>query len=85
MIFLKRSIEKCPNKSIPSLKPGEIVQVRSENEILATLDRTSALEGLPFNEEMRKYCGRRFKVLKNVHKIIIEGYRNFFESRLERA
>lgn len=78
-------MKQYQSRNFKRLQPGEVVQVRSENEILATLDRTSALEGLPFNEEMRKYCGRRFKVLKNVHKIIIEGYRNFFESRLERA
>ncbi len=49
------------------------MQMRDESEILATLDRTGALEGLSFTEEMRKYCGRRFRVLKQVSKIIVEG------------
>jgi hypothetical protein len=74
--FSKRLTEDFQNRNIPSLKPGDTVQVRSENEILATLDNTSALEGLPFNEEMRKYCGGRYRVLKRVHKIIIEGVGN---------
>jgi hypothetical protein len=70
---MKRLVEKCQNRRIPTLKTGEIVQVRSENEILATLDRRGALEGLSFSEEMRKYCGKRFRVLKQVNKIIVEG------------
>ena len=56
-----------------SLSPGEIVEIRSEKEILATLDENGTLEGLPFIAEMRKYCGGRFRVLKHVTKIIVEG------------
>jgi hypothetical protein len=60
-------------KSILNLSPGELVEVRSEKEILATLDENGTLEGLPFIAEMRKYCGRRFRVLKHVTNIIVEG------------
>lgn len=49
------------------------MQVRSESEILSTLDGTGALEGLSFSEGMRRYCGKRFRVLKQVNKIIVEG------------
>ena len=73
LVSFKHHIEKFQNRNKPNLKPGEIIQVRSENEILATLDRTGALEGLAFNEEMRKYCGRNFRILKPVETIIVEG------------
>lgn len=44
------------------LKPGDWVEVRSQNEILATLDRFGRFEGMPFMPEMLQYCGRRFRV-----------------------
>jgi hypothetical protein len=44
------------------LRPGEWVEVRSEAEILATLDANSTYEALPFMPEMLQLCGRRFRV-----------------------
>jgi hypothetical protein len=41
---------------------GEWVQVRSAQEILATLDENGALEGMPFMPEMLAFCGKRFPV-----------------------
>lgn len=51
-----------------NLRVGEIVEVRSEAEILSTLDANGRLEGLPFMPEMLQYCGRRFRVYKSAHK-----------------
>ncbi len=45
-----------------ALCPGDWVEVRSESEILATLDVDGTLDALPFMPEMRRYCGRRFRV-----------------------
>jgi len=50
------------------LRAGEIVDVRSKEEILATLDADGTLDALPFMPEMLKYCGRRFKVFKRADK-----------------
>jgi hypothetical protein len=50
------------------LKAGEWVEVRSKEEILATLDARARLEGMPFQPEMLAYCGRRFRVGKVAHK-----------------
>jgi hypothetical protein len=58
---------------ILNLKPGEIVEVMSEEEILSTLDSSGRYHGLGFMPEMRKFCGKRFKVLKRVDKMMIEG------------
>ena len=54
------------------LKPGEIVEVRSQAEIEATLDVSGALRGLRFGAEMLPYCGRRARVLARVDRIIDE-------------
>ncbi len=50
------------------MKVGDVVQVRSRAEILATLDDHGQLDGMPFMPEMLKFCGRQFKVLKVAHK-----------------
>lgn len=47
---------------------GEIVRVRSEVEILATLDGRGEIEGLPFMPEMLRYCGRTFRVHRRADK-----------------
>ena len=58
------NIERAPGK----LKVGEWVEVKSAADILATLDSTGRLDGLPFMPEMAQFCGRRFKVYKSAHK-----------------
>lgn len=51
-----------------NLRAGEIVEVRSREEILSTLDKEGKLDALPFMPEMLKYCGKRIKVFKRAHK-----------------
>ena len=50
------------------LRAGELVEVRSREEILATLDRNACLDDLPFMPEMFEFCGRRLRVYKRAHK-----------------
>jgi hypothetical protein len=50
------------------LRVGELVEVKSQAEILATLDRSGALDGLVFMPEMLGFCGRRFQVVKRADK-----------------
>jgi hypothetical protein len=52
-----------------NLRVGELVEVRSEEEILATLDDNGELDSLPFMPEMLQYCGKRFTVYKVAHKL----------------
>jgi hypothetical protein len=47
-----------------NLRVGELVEVRSEREILATLDDKGELENLPFMPEMLQFCGQRLRVGK---------------------
>src|SRR5262249_37450182 len=45
-----------------------LVEVRSKEEILATLDQHGSLDGMPFMPEMLQYCGQRFHVGAVAHK-----------------
>lgn len=56
------------NGSTLGLRADEWVQVRTREEILATLDSNGRLDELPFMPEMLKYCGARMKVGKRAHK-----------------
>jgi hypothetical protein len=51
------------------LRAGELVEVRSEEEILATLDDGGELDSLPFMPEMLQYCGQQFTVYKVANKL----------------
>src|SRR5215210_7288694 len=51
------------------LKVGDLVEVRSAEEILATLDERGELENLPFMPEMLAFCGRQLSVHKVAHKL----------------
>jgi hypothetical protein len=44
------------------LRAGELVEVRSAAEILATLDDKGELDSLPFMPEMLQFCGQRLRV-----------------------
>ena len=52
-----------------SLRPGDIIEVRSAAEILATLDDGAALDRMPFMPEMLRHAGRRYTVTRRVDKI----------------
>jgi hypothetical protein len=51
------------------LKVGEWVEVRSQAEILTTLDSHARLDELPFMPQMLGYCGQKLRVRKRVHKV----------------
>ena len=49
-------------------RAGDLVEVCSKEEILATLDEQGCVDGLPFMPEMFQFCGRRFRVRAVAHK-----------------
>lgn len=51
-----------------NLRAGELVEVRSEREILAALDQDGNLDRFPFMPEMLRYCGKKFRIFKSAHK-----------------
>lgn len=56
------------NSKTRKLKVGDLVEVRSKEEILRTLDVEGRLDGMPFMPEMFAFCGERFQVYKRAHK-----------------
>jgi hypothetical protein len=52
-----------------ALRRGDIVQVKSAEEILRTLDDRAELEKLPFMAEMLQYCGKQFSVEARAERI----------------
>jgi len=56
----------------PQLRPGDLVEVRPEAEILLTLDEKGRLENLPFMPEMLKFCGQRFRISRRALKTCVD-------------
>jgi hypothetical protein len=50
------------------MRAGELVELRSPAEILATLDESGASDGLPFMPEMLEYFGKTFRVQARVER-----------------
>ena len=56
-----------------NLQPGEWVEVRAQEEILATITRRTGMNrGMRYDMEMSKYCGDRYRVQMRVDKLINE-------------
>jgi len=58
------------------LRPGTLVRVKSRKQIAATLDPKGENCGLAFPVEMVRFCGKTFRVLRRLEKIIDEPTRN---------
>jgi hypothetical protein len=52
--------------------PGDLVEVRSAAEILATLDANGTLDKLPFMPEMLSFCGKQFRVAARAFKTCVD-------------
>jgi hypothetical protein len=55
-----------------NLMPGELVRVKSHQQILRTVNTTNKNRGMYWDAELVPYCGGTYKVLKRVTKIIGE-------------
>jgi hypothetical protein len=55
-----------------NLQLGELVRVKSHQEVLSTLNTVSKNRGLYFDAEMVPYCGGTYRVLERVTRIIDE-------------
>jgi len=54
------------------LQPGELVRVKSHDEILRTLTVNRENRGMKWDAELVPYCGETYRVLKRVTRIIDE-------------
>ncbi len=55
-----------------AVSPGDVVRIKSKEEIVRTLDRAGKNRGMRFDIELAPFCGRTAKVLASVTKIIDE-------------
>jgi hypothetical protein len=56
-----------------NLQPGELVEVKSEQEVRATLDEHGRHRGLLWMPGMARFCGKTYKVHKRVETIMLES------------
>lgn len=54
------------------LQPGDLVRVKSYDEILATLDARLSNRGMTFDAELVPYCGKVFRVAVSVERFVDE-------------
>lgn len=69
---VRGTLEKTPTEFL-GLKPGELVEVKSLPEIVATLNKKGRNRGLHFSPDQRPFCGRRYRVRSRADKFIAEG------------
>ncbi len=69
--FIEGNLNKTPEQAL-GLQPGELVRVKSLEQIVSTLDANNANRGMSFDGEMVRYCGRQARVLRRVERIIDE-------------
>ncbi|MEN6462563.1 MAG: hypothetical protein ABFC94_14500 [Syntrophomonas sp.] len=63
---------KSANVLSKAFKAGDLVRIRSKEEILATLDQNGKLGGCSFISNMVPYCGSRHRVLKPMERYFSE-------------
>lgn len=59
-------------REVLNLQPGELVRVKSHEEILRTLTTDSKNRGMGFDAEMVPFCGKTYRVLRRVTQILDE-------------
>ena len=69
--FETGSQTKTPSEAL-DLQPGEVVRIKSYEQILDTLDSNNRNRGLYFDAEMVKFCGGLYRVQERVTRIINE-------------
>jgi len=62
-----------PVEEVLDLQPGELVRIRSLEEIRSTLDENGKYKGLLFMPEMEDFCGKQCRVFKKVRSITLES------------
>jgi hypothetical protein len=60
------------NSDALGLRPGELVEVNSIDDVLATLGPDRKYKGLLWMTGMRKFCGKRYRVFKRIENILLE-------------
>jgi len=64
---------KTPPFQPLDLRPGDLVEVKTPEEIRMTLDGNGRHRGLPFTYDLLEYSGRRFRVKRRIEKVVDES------------
>ncbi|WP_433250252.1 hypothetical protein ACQPYK_03840 [Streptosporangium sp. CA-135522] len=70
--FVKGRLVGATPSVVLDLQPGELVRIKSKEEIVATLNQDLLNRGMGFEEEMSRYCGQTARVLSRVDRCIDE-------------
>jgi len=76
-VFGRKSVQpvgharQTPSESL-GLKPGDWVEVKSLDEIAATLDPSGFNRGLEFSPQMKPFCGGKYRVRGRIERAILE-------------
>ena len=71
--YVETAAKSRPREKTHTLEPGDWVEVKSADEIGTTLDAKGTNRGLQFSPcEMLPACGRRFRVRRQINKLIDE-------------
>jgi hypothetical protein len=65
------SLSRTPAKPL-DLQPGEIVEIKSMDEIVQTLDPSGRNRGLQYDRLLEKYSGRRYRIQTRMDSMIYE-------------
>jgi hypothetical protein len=70
------SIKGLAGRATPTetldLQPGELVEVKSSEEIMKTLNAEGSNRGMIFSTEMLPFCGKRYRVKQRVNQLVDE-------------
>jgi hypothetical protein len=69
----EKGVTKTSRQGASHFRRGDLVRVRSLDEIVATLDADAKLAGLPFMPEMVPCCGSTFRIFRRAEKTCVEG------------
>jgi hypothetical protein len=69
---VKGLAEATTPTEVLNLREGELVEVKSKEEIMLTLNKKQRNRGMWFDVEQLPHCGKRYRVLRRVEKIINE-------------
>jgi len=70
--MIRGTLSKTPDAGL-NLRTGDLVEVRSKDEIASTLNESGRNRGLEFSPEMHTFCGGKFRVALPMERMIMEG------------
>jgi hypothetical protein len=71
-VYMRGSNRSSPAESL-NLQPGELVEVKPIEGIVATLNESGGNRGLVFFPGMHLFCGQRYRVKGRLDKLIVDG------------